>query len=1296
MSCVTEETNGSGHSRSTPAFQIFPVVNSKYAQAAWVDLDDAEEEARRIADILSHWGGAFEPWEREVPQRYVGEVLARLDVWSTPPASRCSVLLWIGHGVSNDDTASLIVRGTDDTDASILPAAFAEYLVAEHRHRERPDWAIVVVEACGGARFVELVGAELHFRRARDGVLLIGTGADRGRGHLGTFRRVLEQVRDAYSSNDTVITLSDLSGRIEELLDSPGVVRGSFRGCSPLVPRNTLTPTLTTPVDRYPDLRDVLQRLPDSDLRHLARTGTGADLLEISGYFAGRSDERAEIVSWFGSHDQGLLVLAGAPGSGKSALLGNVLLNAVPGLRQVLNRTPHPGTPWPEADSLPAIDGAILLTGAGIEYVITRIARIAGIAPPDDLLAHHRPEALLRLLRDRTNPVTLLADALDEARDPLEIAGLLSRLGSLPGVRIVVATRPTIGRAGSDLVGVLREAAPGVVVVPVTRDENAMFEFARASLATSAADLPTSDLRQAVEDIRERLRRDAVVYTWDFLHVRLLVRELLAAPRLLTREGAAERRELLGLDRAALFERAFARIVRILPQARPFLLALAHAEGRGLPRADRVWATVAEALDPGTRFTDAVVQRVLDIAGPYIMLDAEHGRSVFRLAHRTFTEQLLSAESTDAMRIPVLRALLRLASDAPELNPYLLHYLARHAAAAGRPGWDDLASYPDVLDRLDLRSLMSETWRVPPDDLSTSVKGVYRTGHLAASGGPEDRCGYRQLGTARTGGTLPPAHAENGVSRAAAWYVSSSRLALHPQHLTLAWPQGVPVHALTACAGPDGSAVLAAGDDRGRIRVWSPARLQPVELPVRGGGSSEILSLSAVLDEQGRVLLVSVSHGQPARVLRLHSNEPTRSLREPGCVLACRQVPPAQQADEQHKPAPDGAPLVAIGTSRGQLALWDVATGQQHGRRFVGHAGRITGLAMIGNDSRCLLASVGQDKSLRLWNVADSTPAASPVHWLAPWRSVAGVPSAGLVAAGDDRGWITYWRLDDLGHDRSVLCHDGPVDALAVLPAAGGRPELVVSGGADGAVRVWDPSAGTPVGPDLTGHADAVTCLAVLPAEDGVIRVASGSRDATIRIWSPDRGHAAAVPAAARITARSEPPRQWLLTGARGETVAVAVDDDGRVRCREGDGPDVVLETRGSKRPRCAITFTRRRTTLLATAGHDAVVRTWVVGSGASAGPALEGHEDWVNALAILAVPGPEPVLVSGDDDGLVAFWEPTTGVRRHQIRFGVPIRGLSVSDTVWQDLTISLDEGEVVIRLSERILTSAAGGALS
>jgi WD40 repeat protein len=81
--------------------------------------------------------------------------------------------------------------------------------------------------------------------------------------------------------------------------------------------------------------------------------------------------------------------------------------------------------------------------------------------------------------------------------------------------------------------------------------------------------------------------------------------------------------------------------------------------------------------------------------------------------------------------------------------------------------------------------------------------------------------------------------------------------------------------------------------------------------------------------------------------------------------------------------------------------------------------------------------------------------------------------------------------------------HPGPVQAVAVTPD--GR--RIVTGGADGTVRVWDRETGVEQAV-LTGHTGLVLAVAVTP--DGR-QIVTGGGDGTVRVWDRDTGVEQAV-----------------------------------------------------------------------------------------------------------------------------------------------------------------------------------------
>lgn len=107
-----------------------------------------------------------------------------------------------------------------------------------------------------------------------------------------------------------------------------------------------------------------------------------------------------------------------------------------------------------------------------------------------------------------------------------------------------------------------------------------------------------------------------------------------------------------------------------------------------------------------------------------------------------------------------------------------------------------------------------------------------------------------------------------------------------------------------------------------------------------------------------------------------------------------------------------------------------------------------------------------------------------------------------VVSGGADR-MVKIWDCST-GTVRSVGAHEDFVNAVAFSPDG----SLVVSGGAEGLVRVWNPSRIDPKNPDaallhtFAGHLGNVTAVAV--ANDGM--ALSASEDGTVRLWNAFAG----------------------------------------------------------------------------------------------------------------------------------------------------------------------------------------------
>ena len=115
-------------------------------------------------------------------------------------------------------------------------------------------------------------------------------------------------------------------------------------------------------------------------------------------------------------------------------------------------------------------------------------------------------------------------------------------------------------------------------------------------------------------------------------------------------------------------------------------------------------------------------------------------------------------------------------------------------------------------------------------------------------------------------------------------------------------------------------------------------------------------------------------------------------------------------------------------------------------------------------------------------------------------------------------GGATAWVRD------AVAGHTGRVPAVAVGRA--GDREVIVSGGNDQTVRIWDAVTGQPAGPPLIGHTSWVLAVAVGRAGDREV-IVSGGYDQTVRIWDAVTGQPASPP----LTGHTGAVAQWRWAG---------------------------------------------------------------------------------------------------------------------------------------------------------------------
>ncbi len=169
-------------------------------------------------------------------------------------------------------------------------------------------------------------------------------------------------------------------------------------------------------------LKEMLDPFDSIDDEHFAGRASGRRTSAHTGAFAGRARQLKNLTDWMNSYtDDAIRVVTGAPGSGKSALLGILVCAAHPQLRARTNTIWGRAVHAPRARTLVA---GIHSRGLSAADVIVSISGQLGIPGGE----HLAPPSLARAIESLDRPAWVVIDAVDEAQSAVEVVQIANTL----------------------------------------------------------------------------------------------------------------------------------------------------------------------------------------------------------------------------------------------------------------------------------------------------------------------------------------------------------------------------------------------------------------------------------------------------------------------------------------------------------------------------------------------------------------------------------------------------------------------------------------------------------------------------------------------------------------------------------------------------------------------------------------------------------------------------------------------------------------------------------------------------
>lgn len=865
-----------------------------------------------------------------------------------------------------------------------------------------------------------------------------------------------------------------------------------------------------------------------SDLAsHFEPRGRGVEQVYDPGsYFTGRGRALTTLHSRLaGAEGHGALAVTAEPGSGKSAVLGRLVLDGYS-------------------------DVSINARHQVLDDLVGRLATAADLSATN-------PTALLRALANRTRPFRIVVDSLDEAgpagdrAEAQRIAWeLLRPLATVPCVRLVIGTRREL----------LPYIGDRVQVVDLDDAEysgdTSTSEYVERILTDVSS--PYTSLPQSARAIAEEVARRA---GHCFLVARMAASALLRGDAINTRvPGWAES---LPSDVGGAFEAYLRRLPDERRDASTWLLTtLAFSEGHGLPR--KFWLRVARRLC-GLPLREAEVDTLLEEEGSYLSTVPVAGVKHFRLYHQALTDHLrqriLRHRDLQDIAERFVDTLLELTPDRDwsRAHPYVRSHLATHAAAAGTI--EDLVADPSFVLAAEPTGLLVAVRHVRHDP--ALAMAVERCADVLVNATPQgvDRAARLAFAAESNGASELARRAEALSTSVQRVRVESRPVTPHRiigRHEEVSYSTTRFAHSwmLEDAVLPDGSRVILGVSRHApyknvpdapvpQVHVWAvddPSRSTVLPHP------DAVVDLALLPADQGQTLVATLDRVGDLRVWNLVDQTLVRHVLDTGyqAILDTGELrdgtPIVVCRDKRRVVAHDAmaGPVLEVACELpGEPANWPEATaclirlnGEPNLVVCDAAQGTVALWALEGSrDHSVLLEDL--DKPVLREEVLQGESAATVVIQEGSYNSSTGQRRMFLLDCGSgrasvsalyaDRGWRRgafvspseserlYVFVDSQNRIQMYSAETGLSDAVTPQAATDhfipiqvslhGRVHAVVGGFTEG-ICVLDCTTGMPVSAPLRGHEGSVVAVRLLsPAGAEGLDILTLGNDGTVRLW---------------------------------------------------------------------------------------------------------------------------------------------------------------------------------------------------